>query len=138
MNERRPIHLAVLMGVSAGVYAVSLAGVTALQSAADARLHAERHPIRLAADVVGATHDDLDAAIDDATRRYLLLAARYDAIAPQVGDLETTLDALTARADEISDTAQSLPTRISLPAVRTSVPAPASRPTTHATTGASG
>ncbi len=64
-DSRRPVHLAVLVGASASVYAISLAGVTALQSATDARLIAERAPADHAADVMARGHDELE----DSTRR---------------------------------------------------------------------
>ena len=58
-ESRRPIHLAVLVGVSAGAYAISLAGVTALQSTTDARIAAERAPADHAVDVMAVGHDRL-------------------------------------------------------------------------------
>ena len=41
---RRPIHVVVAVGLTAGLYAVSLAGVTALQAMSDARLAEDRAP----------------------------------------------------------------------------------------------
>ena len=43
-EPRRPVHLAVLVGMSASAYAISLAGVAALQSDTDARVAADRAP----------------------------------------------------------------------------------------------
>ena len=42
--RRRPLHLAVLVGASTALYAISLAGVTALQSSDDRRLIARQAP----------------------------------------------------------------------------------------------
>jgi len=139
MTERRvPAHLAVLVGVSAGAYAASLAGVTALQSAADAHLTAQRAPISLAADTAAAEHETLSGALDAAARRYAEIARRYETVTIEMGRVGTSLDDLATRAAALSESAASLPTRFSLPAVR---PAPArtvAAPATHATTGASG
>jgi hypothetical protein len=136
-EPRRPAHLAVLVGVSAGAYAVSLAGVTALQSAADAELHADREPIRLAAAAAAAEHASLESALDDAAHRYAVLADRYHRSGLDIEGIEAALDALAARAAAVSESAASLPTRFALPAVR-SAPRIVSAPATHATTRASG
>jgi hypothetical protein len=139
MIDRRPVHLAVLVGISTAAYAVSLAAVTTMQSDTDARIAADRAPIGLAADSIASEHRDLEAAIDEASRRYTVLTSRYGALEQGVGDMESGLDALAATAAGITDVAGSLPTRISVPAVRLA-PAPrqAAPPATQATTGASG
>ena len=41
-DSRRPLHLAVMFGASTALYAVSMAGVSALQSDADRALDARR------------------------------------------------------------------------------------------------
>lgn len=138
-DSRRPLHLAALVGVSAGAYAVSLAGVTALQADADADLHAARAPIRLAADTMAASHDRLESALDAAAHRYSVIADRYRRSGLDLSGIEAELDALAERAALVSEGAASLPTRISLP----SVPATprvvrAAPPKTDATTRASG
>ena len=69
MTDRRPVHLAVLVGASAGAYAISLAGVTALQSATDAPRRGRRGPASHAVDIVASGHDGLQTSIDgDAAR----------------------------------------------------------------------
>jgi hypothetical protein len=143
MTDRRfPTHLAVLVGISAGAYAVSVAGVAALQAHADTRLSAERAPFGQAADAAAADHDALEAAVEAAARRYLVLAGRYDRLGGQVTTLEAGLDALAARAAALTESTTSLPTRFSLPTIRSAprvVAAPrTSAPKTSATTGASG
>jgi hypothetical protein len=139
MTERRvpPAHLLVLVGVSAGAYAVSLAAVTGVQSAADARLHAQRDPIRLAADAARADHDALESAVGRATERYDALARRYAEATGTLADVEGALDTLATRAAGLTETAASLPTRFTLPAVR-SAPRNVSPPKTHTTTRGSG
>ena len=141
-DARRPLHLAVLVGVSTGTYAIALAGVTALQSASDAAIAADRAPYELAADRLAAGHDRVEAALEDAGRDYDLLASSYDGLAPRLVDMEASLQGLGDRAIRLSDSIGSLPSRVSVPRMPTirSAPAPAkvSKPATHGTTGASG
>ena len=138
IDRRLPAHLAVLVGVSAGVYAVSLAGVTALQSSADARLRTQREPIQLAADTATANHDALEARLEDAARRYEALATRYGSVGDGLAGMEGDLGSLATRAAALTESAASLPTKFALPKVHISVPRAASAPKTHATTRASG
>jgi hypothetical protein len=136
---RRPLHLAVLAGLSAGAYAGSLALVTMLQSSADAALVAERVPVRAAADEIAASHDGLEAAVAAAANRYSRLAERYSGLLPAIAGIETSIDSLAETTAAVSDSTLSLPTHVRLPAVQAAprvvrVAAPA----TQATTGASG
>lgn len=136
-DARRPVHLAVLLGVSAGAYAAALAGVTALQAGADATLQAARAPIGRAADTVAAEHDALETALEDAARRYSVLADRYRRSGLDLEEIESAIDELVARAASVSESAASMPTRFSLPSVR-AAPRIVPAPRTHATTRASG
>lgn len=141
-DTRRPLHLAVLVGASAGTYAIALAGVTALQSATDATIAAARAPYEIATDRMSAGHDRVEAALADAARAYDRLAASYDGLTPRLAGLESSLTGLGERTSRLSDSIGSLPTRVSVPRMPTvrSAPAPAkvSKPSTHGTTGASG
>lgn len=136
-EARRPVHLFVLVGASASVYALSLAGVTSLQSAADGALIEARSPIGAAADRVGSSHDDLDAVVSTAAQTYAGAADRYGQLAAQLVEVEAALDALAGRVASVAGAADALPTRISLPRVTVSTPK-TSKPVVHATTGASG
>jgi hypothetical protein len=139
IDRRLPSHLAILIGISAGAYAVSLAGVTALQSGADARLRDDREPARLAAATVAADHAELEAAVESAARRYAALAERYQETGATVTGMEASLDELAVRAATLAESAASLPTRFSLPTVRAAAaPRRAAPPKTDATTRASG
>jgi hypothetical protein len=139
-DSRRPVHLAVLVGASASVYAISLAGVTALQSATDARLIAERAPADHAADVMARGHDELEDSIDDATRTYATAAGRYARLAPRLADMETSLDAFGRQVQKVTGAANALPGRVSLPTIHasTTTRTVTRTRTVHATTGASG
>jgi hypothetical protein len=137
VTERRPVHLAVLIGASAGAYAISLAGVTALQSGTDARVAAERGPAGHAVDVVAAGHDALQSSVDGTAGAFGVAADRYAALASQLADTEASLDRLGQRVAKVSGAAGALPARVSLPSIRASAPATRTK-VVHATTGASG
>ena len=138
MTDRRPVHLAVLVGASAGVYALSLAGVTALQSASDARLAADRGPASHAVDIVAAGHDGLQSSIDGATGAFTVAADRYATLADRLTAMEASLDKLGQRVAKVSGAAGALPGRVSLPTIHASTPAATRTKVVHATTGASG
>lgn len=140
MTDRRiPTHLAVLVGVSAGAYAISLAGVTSLQSAADVRLTAERQPSHRAAEQVARDVDALERAAAAAAGRYADLADRYAQVGIDIGDTEAALDSLATRAASLTESAATLRvTEFTLPRVAPSVTRSTSTPRTHATTAASG
>ena len=137
-DARRPAHLAVLVGASAGIYAASLAGITALQSATDQATIENRRPLGVAADALSGGHNILEADLTRAARAYGDAASRYDAVAARLAELETSLDSLAGSVTQVTGAAKSLPNRVSLPPVTRSVVTTRSAPVTHATTGASG
>jgi len=140
-SARRPLHVAVMTGAAAGIYAASLAGVTALQASADAGLAAERQPVAAAIAEQRALHDSLDTALAQAADGYAEAAAAYAAILETLGAHEADLAALRAAVAAVEGSAAGLgtPARPALPTVRSSVGvAPAPRPATNATSGASG
>lgn len=135
---RIPAHLAVLVGVSTGIYAITLAGVTSVQSDRDTRLAIERAPFGIAADAAASDHDRLEAELEAAIRRYDAMADRYRAATTTMADTEAGLDALAERAGALVESAADLPTRFSLPTVRSVPRVVAAPPATDATTRASG
>lgn len=144
-EARRPVHLAVLLGASAGLYAVSLAGVVMLQSSTDRAVMDDRAPFDLAASALATGHDALDAAVTGADRAYGDAAARYDRLAPRLDAMESSLDSLAGSVAHVSGAAKALPGRIALPKVTRAIStstststARAKAPVTHARTGASG
>jgi hypothetical protein len=137
-DVRRPVHLAVLLGVSAGMYAVTLAGVAYLQSRADQALIDERAPLASATTRIAGGHDSLETGLTLAGRAYGDAASRYDRLAPDLARMETALDALAGSVSTISGAAQALPGHVTLPPVSRSVSSGVAAPATHAKTGASG
>ena len=136
-DARRPAHLAVLLGASAGIYAVSLAGVTALQSATDQAVIGERAPLGAATSTLSGGHDAVEADLERAARTYGEAAAGYDLLGSRLDEMETALDALAGTVSQVSGAAMALPGHVTLPAVTHTVTNRAA-PVSHATTGASG
>lgn len=136
-DARRPIHLVVLLGATAGIYAVSLAGVTALQSAADRALIDDGAPLDATTSSLSAGHDAFENDLARAARAYGDAAAGYDRLAPRLDELEISLDTLAGTVAKVSGAAKALPARVALPTVTRTVTT-RTAPATHATTGASG
>ncbi len=72
------MHLVVLVGCSAGAYSLALAGMTALQSRADAALAGDRTPMVQTLDAIAANHDELERAVSAAASEYDRLAGTYE------------------------------------------------------------
>ncbi len=138
-GSRRPVHVAIAVGVTAGVYAISLAGVTALQAGTDARLAAERAPAGAAVDALRASHDAAESDLARISAAYADTAATYQRVADEIASHEAGLGTLAASVATIEGSAASLrvPTVARLPSVSTRTVV-VSRPATHACTTASG
>jgi hypothetical protein len=138
---RRPVHLAVMTGAAAGLYAVSLAGVTALQASTDAHLAGARDPIATAVAGQRTSHDRLEAAVEEAAAAYSEVAGAYATLLETLGDHEGALAALEREIAAAEGSANRLvvPARPALPTVRATVATRAvPRPRANASTGASG
>jgi hypothetical protein len=136
---RRPLHLVVLVGASTAVYAASLAGVAAFQSADDRALTERQAPAADAVTRLRDGHDGLEATIGRAADAYSQAAAGYDALTPRIQEAETALDQLAERVHAIGGTAQALPGRVSLPPIsRSVITTTGAKPKTSGSTGASG
>lgn len=98
---RRPIHVIVAMGLGTGVYAFSLATVTALQAATDRELIADRAPVGEAIDLLGNSHDRLTQNLEVARVRYVVAADGYSAIAGGLEELRGRLDRLASALAEM-------------------------------------
>ncbi len=117
-----PARAGMLLGASAAVYAISLAGVAALQAADDAAIAARRQPFLDAIAASRAANDALEASITGADARSSALADRYGIMAADVTAYESDLDALAALVAKVEGSAAALPSRISLPSVRPAGP----------------
>jgi hypothetical protein len=150
-DPRRPLHLVVLLGASAGLYATSLAGVTFLQSATDRALIDDRAPLDAATGSISSDHDSLESDLARAARAYDAALARYDLLGTQLDGMESSLDNLAGTVSDVSGAAKALPGRVTLPRVTRSSSgssgstatsskstSKAAAPATNANTGASG
>ncbi len=137
VETRRPLHVGVLLGLSAGAYAVALAGVTGLQSATDQATIAAREPAVAAVEAAAAEHDRLEALLADARAALASASGDYEAQVARVADLQARLETLAAAVGALEGATLALPTRLALPSAPR-VPAAVSRPATQASTGASG
>lgn len=134
---RVPPHVGVMLGVSTAAYAVTLAGVTALQATSEAELAAERAPAIARLQDLATGNDRLAAEVALAGQRYDAAAQAYTAAGGRLADLESALADLATSAQAIDGVSRSLPNAASLPRVsRVSVGGAA--PATSSTTGASG
>ncbi len=133
-----PARAGMLIGASAAVYAVSLAGVSALQSSSDAALDAQRQPYVDTVANARTANDRLEAAILQVDRETRSLVAAYAATGDDLTAYQGRLDALAALVADVQGSAASLPTRISLPRVSVHTTAVSAAPRTTTRTSASG
>jgi hypothetical protein len=135
-ERRRPLHLAVTLGVSAGMYASSLATVTALQANQDAVAVANAAPAAAALAAVRDANDRLTRGVDEAAVAFEAAGAGYRRVAAGLARTDARLGKLAASVASIEGVAVKLPASVPLPAfgpVRV-----VSAPIVNATTGASG
>lgn len=132
-----------LIGASAAVYAMTLAGVSVLQSSSDAAIAARRQPFLDQVAATRATNDAIEASLLKADADARWLSGVYDEAGGDVTAYQARLDSLAALVAEVEGSAAALPTRISLPKVVThgsisSGSGGSSAPRTTTTTRASG
>ena len=96
-DARRPFHVPVIVGISAGIYAGSLAICGMLQIETDRALIEDRRPVADAIQTLGAHHDRMAAELLVATQRYADAAGDYEAAAADTAQLRKRLDALKRR-----------------------------------------
>ncbi len=122
-----PARAGMLFGMSAAVYAVTLAGVSWLQSSSDAALDASRQPYLDAVAAARGANDSAQAVVTEADAQSRALAAFYAAAGDDVAAYEARLESLASLVAEVQGSAAALPTRISLPKVTIRAPIAISR-----------
>jgi hypothetical protein len=127
-----------LIGASAAVYAVSLAGISTLQASNDAALDAQRQPYVDTVAAATSANDRLEAAIRQADLETRSLVAGYSAAGDDLAAYQARLDSLATLVAEVQGSAAALPTRISLPKVSVRTTSVGSAPRTTTKTSASG
>jgi hypothetical protein len=112
-----PARAGMLIGASAAVYALTLAGVAGLQADTDAGIAAARAPYQDLLAQTRAANDELEARIVKANAEVGALVATYGKVGTNVESYQTRLDSLAALVAEVQGTAAALPARIKLPTV---------------------
>jgi hypothetical protein len=135
-EKRRPIHVGVVVGLSASVYALSLAGVTSLQATTNAELTTAQAPALDAAARLGAAHTLTEQRLDAASSAYDETAKAYADLTQALGTYENGIKGLAGRVGKIEGSSLSMPSSVSMPHLSASTTT--SRPTVHACTTASG
>lgn len=135
-----PARAGMLIGVSAAIYAVSLAGIAGLQAQDDAAAATRRVPYLDAIARARAANDRLEVAVASAETQLETLGTAYGQTGAALTVYEQRLDSLAALVSEVQGSAAALPTRISLPTVtiRSAGTRRSAAPKTTATSGASG
>ena len=134
-----PARAGMLIGASAAIYAVTLAGISAMQADSDAAAAARRQPYLEAVAAARAANDALDVALVRVDGEMRALASDYAAVGQDIAGYQARLDALATLVAEVQGSAAALPTRISLPSVSVRSAGGSSRaPATRTTTKASG
>jgi len=114
-----PARAGMLFGATAAIYAVSLAGVSALQADAEAAVVAARAPYLEDLAATRAANDAVEARIGKADAEIRALVATYGAVGTDVASFQTRLDSLAALVADVQGSAAALPNRIKLPTVST-------------------
>jgi hypothetical protein len=136
-DTRRPLHVGVFVGLSAGVYALGLAGVTALQAQSEAAIAADRIPTADAISQLASQNASLEASARRAGFAYDRAMRAYDRIGQTMAEVEGRLGELAATVQAVDGASRALPDRVALPRVNRTVTS-IKIPTVHATTCASG
>jgi hypothetical protein len=136
-DARRLLHVGVFIGLSAGVYALSLAWVTALQAQTEVAIAADRVPTADAISQLAAQNDALAANARGAGLAYDRAMGTYDHVGQTMAEVEGRLGELAKTVQAVDGASRALPYRVALPRVNRTVTTIKS-PTVHATTSASG
>jgi cell division protein FtsB len=107
----------VLIGVSAAVYAVSLAAVSGLQAQSQAQAAAAAQPALDALTRTKAANDQITAAIQDADARLQALAHDYDATSTDMAAYQAEFQQLSALVAKIQGSAAAMNANFKLPSV---------------------
>ena len=105
---RRPIHVVVAVGMTAGLYAISLAGVAALQSASDLQLATDRAPAANAVAGLKSAHDAIEASLGTLNGAYAHAADGYTGIAKAIVGHEQALAKLGQQVQAAAGSAAAL------------------------------
>jgi len=135
---RRPVHVGALFGISASLYATTLAGVAVLQQRADDEVAAARAPSVAQVEELRAMNRRLAEAVNALSQQEQTVSGEYDALRSGVDAAEATLSNLAGVTGDVRGAAAALPQRIALPAVPRGGSIHAASAPAHATSGGTG
>jgi hypothetical protein len=114
-----PARAGMLLGATAAIYAVTLAGVSGLQAESEAAVVAARAPYLQDLAATRAANDAVEAQVTKADAEVRALVATYGAVGESVASFQTRLDSLAALVADVRGSAAALPARLKLPSVST-------------------
>jgi hypothetical protein len=120
-DTKRPYHVGVAVGLTTGIYAISLLATTQMQIATDRALIADRAPVATAIDALDQHHDLQEARLLEARLQYQDGTAGYDAVAERLAILEARLAAVGRTVGKVERLSDSLPGSLSLGSMPTTV-----------------
>ena len=112
-----PARAGMLVGASAAVYALALAGISGLQAEADAAVAAARAPYLEVLAQTRAANDELAARVLKADAEVRAMTGTYGKVGANIEAYQSRLEALAALVAEVQGSAAALPARIELPTV---------------------
>ena len=135
-----PSRAAMLIGVSAAVYAVSLAAVAGLQFRTETATAEAQAPMVAAVERTRAANDALESMLLAADAKASALEAEYANAGTDAAAFQARLNELAALVAQVKGSAATLPTAISLPTVKAhgAVAGSGRAPATSGVTSASG
>ncbi|HSK53093.1 MAG TPA: hypothetical protein VLA44_10080 [Clostridia bacterium] len=137
-DGRRSLQLAGLLTASAGAYAIALAAIAGLQSAADRAVIAQRAPTSAAIERLADESAAMEQLVSRADARLAAAIRRFEATRPGLVASADELAALQAAVASVSGRAAELPASIAVPKVTRTTRNVTRTVVVHATTGASG
>ena len=134
--RKAPLHLPIAVGLTTGLYAVSLAGVTAIQAQTDGAAVAAQQPSADAIRGLAAQRAALEADLAQTVATLNRAGTLYNGSLTRAAGLHAAVTALAREVQAATGIAARVPTGGSLPRVVGTVAA-APAPVAHATTGGS-
>jgi len=107
----------VLVGVSAAIYAISLASVAGLEAKNQAQAAADVQPALSTLASTTAANDEMEAALKDASARLTQLAHDYDATGTDLAAYQAKFDQLSSLVAKIQGSAAAMNANFKLPKV---------------------
>lgn len=114
-DPKRPYHVGVAIGLTTGVYALSLVAAASMQIETDRALIADRSPVQAAIQALGHHHDLMESHLLEARLQYTDGSAGYTTLAERLAALDARLAASDKSVSDIERLSARLPTEIWMP-----------------------